>query len=165
VHLSPTSYKHLATHIHQLVWQPSTMVPPPSILPLHPNLRNPELHLHAIAAVLRVIWIRRNKAKFEGRTLSLCETRSLFKTELVRVIAAKWKHLLLSTLNQTQFCMDQLKRRKAITQFKRTWLIPQFFSINSLTILLLYPLPPNKVTFALKRTKLKKKESNDRIQS
>jgi hypothetical protein len=60
--------------------------------------------------------------------------------------------LLLSTLNQTQFCTDQLKRRKAITQFKRTWLIPQFFSINFLTILLLYPLPPpNKVTFVLKK--------------
>jgi hypothetical protein len=59
------------------------------------------------------------------------KSKSLFKTELARVISAKWKHLLLSTLNQTQFCMDQLKRRKAITQFKRTWLIPQFFSINS----------------------------------
>jgi hypothetical protein len=39
--------------------------------------------------------------------------------------------LLVSTLNQTQSHTDQLKRRKAITQFKRTWLIPQFFSINS----------------------------------
>jgi len=39
---------------------------PPSVLPLQPNLRNPKLHLHAIATVLRVIWIRRNIAKFEG---------------------------------------------------------------------------------------------------
>jgi hypothetical protein len=104
---------------------------PPSVLPLQANLRNPKLHLHAIATVLRVIWIRRNIAKFEGRTLSPGETRTLFMTEMARVISAKWKHLLLSTLNQTQSCMDHIKQRKAITQFKRTWLIPQFFSINS----------------------------------
>jgi hypothetical protein len=60
-----------------------------SILPPQPNLRNSELHLYAIAAVLKIIWIRGNKAKFEGRTLSLCQTCSLFKTELARVILAK----------------------------------------------------------------------------
>jgi hypothetical protein len=58
----------------------------PSILPLQPNFRNSELHLYAVAAVLKVIWIRRNKDKFEGHTLSLCEKRSLFKPELARVI-------------------------------------------------------------------------------
>jgi len=61
----------------------------------------------------------------------LCETRSLFKTELARVISAKWRHLLVSTLNQTQFRTDQLKWRRAIAQIKRTCLIPQLFSINS----------------------------------
>jgi hypothetical protein len=37
----------------------------------------------------------------------------------------------VNTLNQTQFRTDQLKRRRAITQLKCTWLSPQFFSINS----------------------------------
>jgi hypothetical protein len=67
--------------------------------------------------------------------MSLCETRSLFKTELARVISAKWRHLLLlllTSLNQAPLCTDQSKHQKTISQFKRTWFIPLILlSINS----------------------------------
>jgi hypothetical protein len=136
-----TTYSFNAPHLNKLwtfcnsftSWFGSRQQwPRQSILYLQCNLGNPDPHLHLIAVTLRIIWIRRNKTKFEGRIMSLREPCCLFKTELARVISATRILLLLFKLNLTQVALpDPNSTQQSPDSRTPAW--PRFFSIYSFT--------------------------------
>jgi hypothetical protein len=105
------------------------------ILPLkHPRESNASMHLHVLAIIFRLLWLRRNKAKYEGDLIPLQHIPSLFKAEMIRVISAKWRALQLTirTLriqahkHNTPFNPAPL----LIAHFTSCWAIPSSFVIK-----------------------------------
>jgi len=91
------------------------------------------MHLHVLAVIFRLIWLRRNKMKYERKLTPLQHIPAPLKAEMTRVIAAKWNSLL-HTIHSRRIQAHKhnpiFNPAPLIAHFKACWAIPSSFVLK-----------------------------------